>query len=120
MNWKFWKKNNNDSEAKLHKPQALPSNVGKHLVVVLGQDPDWTWSLKAVIKEKKDKKEIFEVRVFDPESAKQKEIKMVNYTSLDFHKELILFSGWYDKKSWDLEITDCRKCDEKKKSSLLD
>ncbi|MDA3789028.1 MAG: hypothetical protein PF503_11140 [Desulfobacula sp.] len=112
MDWKFWGKNHNDSEAKLYKPQELPSTLGKYLVVALGQDPDWTWSLKAVIKEKKDKKGIFEVRVFDPESEKQEEVKVLTYTSLDFHKELILFNGWYDKNSWDLEITDHRKYDE--------
>jgi hypothetical protein len=112
MGWKFWRKNNNNSEAKLYKPQELPAKVGKHLIVILGQDPDWAWSLKAVLKEKKDKKGIFEVRVFDPESANKKEIKVLNYTSLDFHKELILFNGWYDKNSFDLEITDCRKSDQ--------
>jgi len=33
---------------KLKPPSDLPQQVGRYLVVNLGQGPDWVWELKAV------------------------------------------------------------------------
>lgn len=107
MNWMFWKKQEGkDRISKLPKPKELTTGVGKYLVVELGYSPDWVWSLKMVAKAKQDKKGIFDFRVYDVNSAKTSNVKVLDYTSLEGHHGLILFEGWYDKNSWDLEVKD--------------
>ncbi|MBU1341515.1 MAG: hypothetical protein KKE44_03810 [Proteobacteria bacterium] len=108
MNWKFWNKQDQGKEkgVKLPKPKDLTSGVGKHLVTKLGYSSDWVWSLKSVAKEKKDQKGIFDFRAYDPATAKMKNVTVLNYTSLDANQELILFEGWYDKNSWELDVQD--------------
>jgi hypothetical protein len=107
MNWKFWKKKQTgDTKIKLPKPKDLTSGVGRYLVVDLGYSPDWVWSLKSVIKVRNDQKGFFDFRVYDPDSAKMNNVTVLDYTSLEGHPALILFEGWYDKNSWDLEVRD--------------
>ena len=104
MSWNFWKKRKAIQEPaaakedKLPKPKDIPEPVGRYLVVDLRKDPDWVWNLKSVVRRQQQKYR-YDVRVFDEVQAAAKRVRIRDYTSLDEHPELILFEGWYDKKS---------------------
>lgn len=105
MDWKFWKQKQSAQDgsdvpkSKLPGPRELPQPIGQYLVTQEKKDPDWTWSLKCVLRPHPEKKSRFDCRVFDPSKAGMYGIRIVNYTSLDDHPELILFQGWFDKET---------------------
>jgi hypothetical protein len=116
MFWSFWKKGSAPakplSAQRLRKPQVLPQAVGRELIVQLGKNPDWVWSLKSVVRKSQRGKHRYNVRVFDQAQAAAMGISVLNYSSLDDHPELILFEGWYDRKSWKADIKEMVKPEE--------
>ena len=42
---------------------------------------------------------VFDVRIFDNWSARDKKVTVLNYASLDDRPDLVLIEGWFDKKS---------------------
>jgi len=103
MNWKFWK--NQETEPRLQKPRELPELVGIYLVTRLKEDPDWAWSLRAVIRPQKNpSNHLRDIRIFSPGDAAAKAVAVRDYTSLDQHPDLILFQGWYDKANGTVQI----------------
>ena len=76
------------------------------MVVKLGYDPDWIWSLKIVVIEKENKKDCFDFRVFDTATAHAKGVKVQNYSSLEGHPDMVLFDGWHDKNSRQVAVND--------------
>jgi hypothetical protein len=98
----FWKKKSN-GEKELS-PKSIPEAVGRYLVVNLGKNPDWVWNLKAVMKNKGNEKDVFEVRVFDQAKANALKISIKNFTSLGEHPELILYEGWFNKKTFEVKV----------------
>lgn len=111
MSWSFWKRKSDTVDAskpkeeKLPKPMDIPESVGRSLVVDFGKDPDWVWHLKSVV-HRREEKNCYEVRVFDESQAMMHGIIVRDFTSLDEHPELILFEGWYDKKSNKVQVQE--------------
>jgi len=105
MNWKFWQKekhNENSFVTKkvmLAKPREIPDRVGMYLVTQLKLDPDWVWSLKCALRPKADKKNDFDIRIFNPATADGKGVNVLNYNSLDLHPDMILFSGSFNRNT---------------------
>jgi len=105
MNWKFWntkqqtEKFSGTKEIKLAKPKEIPDRVGRYLVTQLKEDPDWVWSLRGAQRPKADEKDMFEIRIFNPEDAARKGVIITNFNALDAHPDMILFTGWYKKNS---------------------
>ena len=112
MKWKFWQKKPKTGEPssaksqKLPKPEDIPEPVGRHLVVQLGKNPDWVWNLKGVVRPRPEGKDSYDVRVFNEAKAAAKNVTAKDYTSLDEHPELILYEGWFDKKSMSVQIEE--------------
>jgi hypothetical protein len=112
MEWKFWvnKTKTVDSSSgrvqKLPKPTDIPDPVGRYLIVERGKNPDWVWNLKAVILPRQEEKDCYDVRIFDKGSAAEKNVMVKDYTSLDGYPELILYEGWFNKKSMDVHIEE--------------
>ena len=110
MNWKFWKKENpregsaGTKEVKLARPKELPDRVGRFLVTQLKLDPDWVWSLKCVMRLEVDKKNVFDIRIFNPATASSKGVRVANFNSLDAHPDIILFFGSFNKNTGDVFI----------------
>lgn len=104
MGWKFWEKKAEGGPEKLPGPKDIPYPVGRYLVVDMGQDPDWVWQLKGVLLPKEGSREVFHVRIFSANDASMKRVSVKHYHSLDEHPELILFQGWFDKKSMQAEV----------------
>lgn len=103
----FWKKKAETSETKVSKlkgPKFIPDIVGGHLVTDFKQDPDVVWKLKAVVRQRGESKNAFDVRVFDDVESATKNIKIEDYDSFDAHPELILYEGWFNKESIQVEL----------------
>ena len=93
---------------KLPKPVEMPEPVGRHLVVTMRQDPDWVWGLRGVVRPRSEIRTHLDVRIFNEGQAASSGVRVRDYTSLDSHPELILFEGWFDKKSGKVELMDKR------------
>ena len=102
----FWRKG--AKEQRLHTPTGIPDLVGRHLVTDMKKDPDWAWKLKGVVRQRGEGKDTFDVRIFDEAEKVAKKVTVVDYTSLDEHLELILYEGWFDKKSMQVKIEEKR------------
>ncbi len=96
----FFRKKSADGNkvAKLPGPRPIPDEAGRFLVVDLKQDPNWVWTLRAVVKPTAEKGG-FEVRIFDDRHAGVRALNIRDYHSFDAHPELVLFSGTYNKKT---------------------
>ena len=112
MMWKLWKKVGEREDAskakvqKLSKPKDIPEPVGRYLIVELRQNPDWVWHLKSVVRPRQEEKDCYDARVFDERKAAQKKVTVKDYTSLDDHPELILYEGWFDRKSMKVQVEE--------------
>lgn len=110
MNWKFWQKEQTTKEPshtkkiKSPRPKDIPDRVGRYLVTQLKENPDWVWNLKAALRPKGEEKDVFEIRIFDPEQAAGKGISINSFDTLEKYPEMILFAGWYKKNSDSLKI----------------
>jgi len=108
----FWKKKpatHEPSKPKVEKlpgPKGIPELVGRHLVVELKQNPDRVWNLKGVVRPRSDGKDRFDFRVFDEAQVAGRKVKVKDYNSLDEHPDLILYQGWFDKKSVEVQIEE--------------
>jgi len=92
----LFKKKNPDGSEKLPGPKRIPDPIGQSLVVTFKEDPNWTWSLKAVMKPDKNKDSFF-IRVYSDSMAVSSKVSVKDYHSLDEHPDLILYEGSYDK-----------------------
>jgi hypothetical protein len=106
MEWKFWGKKAGGSEKapKLSGPKDLPDAVGRRLVVDMELDPDWVWSLKAVVRRREDTRNVREVRVFDPTRALAAGVRVKNFDSLDENPGQILYDGWYNTDTGEVAL----------------
>ena len=110
MTWNFWKKKpatgDRSNAEKLHRPQDIPQAVGRDLIVTMGKNPDWVWRLKSVVRRQENEKSRYDFRIFDEAEVAKAQVKVRDYTSFDKHLELILFHGWFDKKSWTTHVEE--------------
>lgn len=104
MQWKEWVKNQANNIFKFDQPKELPSRVGKYIVVDLKYDPDWVWSLRILTVPRGDEKTLVDFRIFDPEKARLQGLDLRDYNSLDSHPEAVLFEGWYNRRTWEMEV----------------
>jgi hypothetical protein len=109
MNWTFWKKqategNGGATTIKLDKPKELPDEVGRKMVVTMKLDPDLVWSLKYVSRPLEGRPKTREFRIFNPATVNRAGVVVKNWTSFDDRPELVMYSGYYDKSSSQVEI----------------
>ena len=108
----FWEKRptgESRGAEKLPGPKEIPELVGRHLVVELKQNPDWVWRLKGVVRRRPDNKDVFDFRVFDDTKAAEKKLKVRDYHHIAGYPELILYAGWFDKRSMQVQIESVQK-----------
>jgi len=91
---------------RLPKPKDIPELVGRYLVTELKQKPDRVWRLKAVVRPRSDDEDHFDFRVFDETQVAGTRVIVKNYNSLDEYPNLILYQGWFDKKSMKVQIEE--------------
>ena len=95
---------------KKQKIASGPIKVDRTLYRIVGEG----WSLlpasehwvrfMAVVRQHEDNQDVYDVRIFDQWCTDQKGIKVVDYASLDFHPDLVVFEGWLDRKTEDGSI----------------
>ncbi len=95
----FWKRDKtNGGELHLPGPKSMPSSVGRHLVLEEKKDPNWVWNLKGVLRPT-EKKKAFYCRIFNEAQTMKAGIKVKDWTSLDDHRDLIIWEGYYDDQT---------------------
>ena len=95
----FWKrKETKEGEEKLPGPKGIPQMVGTYMVVEEKKNPEGVWQLKGVVRPT-EKKTAFYCRVFSEVQVAQVGVKVKDWTSLDEHPDLILWEGYFDKKT---------------------
>ena len=95
----FWKRGKTkEGELQLPGPKGLPQLVGSHMVVEEKQNPDWVWNLKGVVRSA-GKERAFYCRVFSEAQAAKAGVKVKDWSSLDDHSDLILWEGYFDKRT---------------------
>lgn len=97
-------KKNSDGSDKLPGPKGIPDPAGQILVVEFKEDPEWVWSLKAVMKPQ-ETKGLFHIRVFSDPVANKAKVSVKDFSTLDSHPEVILYEGVYDKKNNKAKLT---------------
>jgi hypothetical protein len=105
----FWGNKSARGEDKLRKPQAVPELVQKHLVAEWRLSPDLVPLLKAVVRRSATRETAFDIRVFDESEALARKVQVNDYTTLDGHAELVLYEGWFDEASKQVELLERRK-----------
>ena len=81
----------------------IPQAVGIYLIVNLGMDPRWVWSLKAITLKTKYPN-VFKVRVYSEAAVVKMNFKIKNYSSLSERPEFILFEGKFNKETFQVDI----------------
>ena len=108
MEWKFWNRKkdtaNNNGNPKLGKPRELPQEIGQYLVIQEQMDPDWVWALRCVLRPYPNVKTKFDFLVFSTKSVRSAGIEVANYDHLAKYPDLILYSGWFDKRAHQIEV----------------
>ncbi len=106
----FWgKKSAKKEEEKLQKPQALPGLVQKHLVAKWKLPVDLVPLLKATVRKSATGETASNIRVFDESEALAKKVQVNDYTTLDEHPGLILYEGWFNETSKQVELQEKKK-----------
>ena len=105
----FWGKKSAKEEEKRRKPQAIPGLVQKYLVAEWKLSPDLALLLKAVVRKSATRETAFDIRVFDESEALAKKVQVNDYTTLDEHPVLILYEGWFNEPSKQVELQEKKK-----------
>ena len=91
----FWKRNK--------KGPANLSGFLSRLIAKEGErmplNTDHWVKYKSVEREHGDDQDVFDVRIFDEGMAENANFKVTDYESLDGRPDLIMFEGWYNKKT---------------------
>lgn len=93
-------------QAKLPRPQDMVDMIGRDLVVAKGREPDWVWNLKCLLQPIPGAQKAYYVRVYSPGSAQAQRVQVKNYSSLDGHADLILYSAIYEKKKMFVQVNE--------------
>jgi len=91
---------------KLPGPKEIPAFVGKYLVDQKKRGPDWVRKFKAVVRRNPKGEKTFDIRIFDENQAAVKKVTVKDYTSLDERPELVIYEGWFDEKSRQVELEE--------------
>jgi len=91
---------------KLPEPQTIPKMVGRHLIDKLKMDLVWVWGLKAVMRKRAGGKPGFDIRIYNELEMSDKKVRVKDYTSLDGRPDLMLYEGWFDPQTKQIELKD--------------
>lgn len=93
---------------KLPGPKEIPEIVAKYLTDQMKMTPMFVQILRAVMYPNGGEK-AFKIRVFDESETAVKNIRVQNYVTLDQYPNLILYEGWFDGKTKQVELEEKRK-----------
>ena len=108
----FWKKKTKTEEPskpkmeKLPGPSSIEGILATKLIVDLQQDADRIWKLHSVVCQRSGGGQRFDFRVFDADRVRATRVEVKDYTSFDDYPELIVYQGWFDKKSGEVHFEE--------------
>jgi hypothetical protein len=94
---------------KLPGPRPIPGLVEIRLIADYKMDPDLVHIFKAVVHRSPRAEKAFDCRIFDESEAEASAVQIKDYTSLDGHPELILYEGWFDEGSKQVELIEKKR-----------
>ena len=108
----FWHKKPAEEE-KLPKPGLLPGLVSNYLIKGNKVDANLALILKGVWRKSTSQEGAFDIRIYDESELLAKKVQIDNYTSLDGKPDLILYEGWFNGTSKQVELQEKKKlnCD---------
>ncbi len=90
------------------KPGDLPSSAYRHLVTVLGENPDFVAHLRCVCERRLVAGlPVMLVRIYDP--TRIGTAPVVDFAALDERPELVLWEGFVDLRDETARINRCRQ-----------
>jgi hypothetical protein len=112
MKLAFWKRNEKNAagkRARSHRPRELSDRIGIYLVTQMKEDPDWVWSLRSVSRPRENNRDVHDIRIYDPRAARENQIEVEDFASLDGHPQLVLFRGLVNKNAGTVELEKTSK-----------
>jgi hypothetical protein len=100
-------------QEKLSGPKEILQPIGQTLVISHKLEPDWVWNLKTVTRSYTDNPNQIEFRVYEGSQVSAHGISVKDFHSLDAHPQLVLYNGWLNKKTKELDLVDNRAVREK-------
>lgn len=94
---------------KLPAPRQITGILEKQLTGEYKIDADLVRVLMAVVRKRPQTEKALDCRIFDPSEAEAKGLKIKDYTSLDAYPDLVLFEGWFDEGSKQVELVEKKK-----------
>ena len=107
----FWGKKSDKEDEKLRGPRPIPGLVREHLVAKWKMDSNFVELLTAVMRKRANGGAAFDIRVFDESEALVKKVQVKDYTSLDGSPDLIIYEGWFDNGSKQVNMEEKKKVD---------
>lgn len=101
------------NQEKLSGPKEILQPIGQTLVISHKMEPDWVWNLKTVTRSYTDNSNLIEFRVYESSEVSVHGVSVKDFHSLDAHPELVLYNGWLNKKTKEMDLMDTRSVREK-------
>lgn len=89
---------------KLSGPREIPPLVQNHLITEKKLEPDLAHIFRAVVRSNAAGPKAFHIRIFDESEATARKQPVKDYTSLDQYPELIIYDGWFDESTKQVEL----------------
>ncbi len=90
----------------LPEPEKIPDMVRRYLVDDLKMDVVWVCDLKTVMRKRAGGNPGYDIRVYDALEMSDKKVKVRDYTSLEGRPDLIVYEGWFDRQTKQIELKD--------------
>lgn len=97
----FWKKKDKNGPTPLS--ALLSKEIAKESEKMPPQSDHWV-KYMSVQRRHEDDEDTFDVRIYDETAINKMHINVSNFSSLDGHTDVILFEGWYNKKTKKADI----------------
>jgi hypothetical protein len=102
----FWHKKSTAVEEKLRRPQVIPGLVQRQLATQWKINSDLAQLLKAVVRKSDTHEKANDIRIFYENETLAKKVQVNDYTTLDEHPDLILYEGWFNEASKQVELQE--------------
>jgi hypothetical protein len=102
-------KNESSKAVKLPGPRPIQGLIEKYITATYKIDDSIVRLFKMVVRKRPNTEKALDCRIYDPQEAEASEVQVKDYTSLDGHTDLILYDGWFDEESKQVELTERKK-----------
>lgn len=109
------KHENNVTNVKVEKlsgQREIPGLVQKYLINERKLDPDLVPLLKSTIRHSQSHDNVekaFDIRIFDDADAAANKVQVKDYTTFEAHPGLVIYEGWFDDTTKQIELIEKKK-----------